>query len=500
MSNPNPPAALPRGRALWLAVAGLALALYGAFLARNFSSVAGGADSSGYLNSARLLAAGRFAAEPRVPPEFGPPEKVVRQQFQPHGFVPFDGNPLLSPTYAPGLPLHLALAGTILGWSLAPVAVGVGGALAALVLCYAVARGFGLGSPLAAAGAAALAGYPVFIFMSIQPLSDTLATVWCLAAILAAQRAATVPAPGWALACGAAVGVAVLVRTTNILIVPAAVALLGLDVRRLGFAVLGGAPAALWLGYYNHTLYGGALQTGYVNISEAFGWRHSLPTAVHFAQWLALMLPAALVALPAVALVRGARPVRTGLALGLWFGAFAVVYAFYEISREVWWDLRFILPGTPALIIGGLVGLDALAKSPRARVLSAVGIALWSAGLGWFWTKKHHLLLTPIYERDYADASAAAREKFPPGTLVIAGLHSGSLFYYTDLAILRWEFVPPADWARLRALAENAGRPIGAVLFNLEEKEALRERCTGPWTQVAKINHVTLWRLAAPAP
>lgn len=497
MSNPNPPAARPRRRAVWFAVVGLALALYGLFLARHFSSVAGGADSSGYLNSARLLAAGRFAAEPRVPPEFGPPEKYVRQQFQPHGFVPFDGNPNLSPTYAPGLPLHLALAGKLLGWSVAPVAVGVGGALATLLLLYAVARGFGLEPALAAAGAAAVAGYPVFIFMSIQPLSDTLATAWCLAAILAAQRAAQ--APGWALACGAAVGVAVLVRTTNALIVPAAVMLLGLDVRRLALAVLGGVPAALWLGYYNQSLYGSALQTGYVDISEAFGWRHGAPTIVHFAQWLALMLPTVLVAFPVVAVVRRVRPARTGHALALWFGAFALVYAFYEISHEVWWDLRFILPGTPALIIGGLLGLEALVKSPRARALAAAGIALWAAGLGWFWTKKHHLLLTPVYERDYADAAAAARENFPPGTLVIAGLHSGSLFYYTDLAILRWEFVPHAEWPRLRALVQQAGRPMGAVLFQLEEKEALRERCIGPWTQVAKRNNVTLWRLDAPA-
>lgn len=496
MSNPNPPVTrVPAPR--WLIGFGLAALLaYGVFLAWHFSPVAGGADSSGYLNSARLLASGELSADPRVPAEFGPQANLVRQQFQPHGFVPFDGNPRLSPTYAVGVPLHLALAGKLLGWSLAPTVVGVLGALAALVLMYAVGRELGLDPALAAAGAATLAAFPVFLFMSIQPLSDTLATAWCLAAVLTALKAARHPA--WAIACGAAVGVAVLVRATNVLILPAVVVLLGWDARRLALAVAGGLPAALWLGYYNHALYGSALQTGYVNIGEAFGWRYGAPTALHFAQWLALMLPAVLLVLPLVAIARRTRPGRTGLALALWFGPFAIVYAFYEISHEVWWNLRFVMPGIPALIIGGLIGVEAMTQSARVRTAWAAGIATWAAGLGWFWTGKHHLLLTKTYERAYADASAAARTRFPAGALVIAGMHSGAIFYYTEFAVMRWEFVRPEEFARFRELAEKAGRPICAVLFDMEEKEALRERCRGNWTEITKLKNVTLWRLDAP--
>ncbi len=498
MSNPNPPTTRSRTQTVCRGIGWLAFALYGFFLARHFSGVAGGADSSGYLNSARLLASGQLTAELRVPPEFGPQADLLRQQFQPHGFAPFEGNPRLSPTYAVGLPLHLALAGKIFGWSLAPALVGVLAALAAVALTYAVARDVELAPSLAAAAAATLAAYPVFIFMSIQPLSDTLATSWCLAAILAALRARH--GPGWALACGAAIGIAVLVRLTNALIIPAAVVLLGWNPRRLLLAAIGGVPAALWLGYYNHALYGGALRTGYVNIAEAFGWAYGAPTAVHFTRWLALMLPAVLLGLPLVALVRRVRPARIGLALALWFGAFAITYAFYQISHEVWWDLRFILPGTPALIIGGLLGLEALANSPRVRMALAAGLALWAAGLGWFWTDKHHLLLTQTYEQAYADASAAARVKFPANALVIAGQHSGAIYYYTDFAVLRWEFVNAAEFAHFRGLAEKAGRPICALLYDTEEKEALRERCAGHWTQVAKLNNIALWRLVAPMP
>ncbi len=498
MSNPNPPAAAAPARPLLFWVGAIALVLYGAFLWRNFSNVAGGADSSGYLNSARLLAGGQLAAEMRAPPEFGPQAGLLRQQFQPHGFVPFEGNPRLSPTYAVGLPLHLALAGKLFGWSLAPFLIGVGGALAGLALIYGIARQLELEPWLAFAGAAMFAAYPVVIFTSLTPISDTLATTWCLAAIFAALH--TKKNPAWAIACGAAVAMAVLVRATNLLIVPAVIALLGLNLRRLAWAAIGGAPGAVWLGYYNHALYGSALRTGYVDITEAFAWKYGAPTALHFLQWLALLLPAVVLALPVAAALRRARPVRTLGALALWFTPFAVLYSFYEISHEVWWCLRFILPATPALILAALLGVETLLRSRAARTSAAVALMLWGAGLGWFWTKKFHLLLTKSYEQAYAAAANAARSEFPDNALVVAGIHSGALYYYTLFPILRWEFVSTQEFSRFQSLTAQAGRPICAVLHETEERGALQEHCPGNWRQIGSRNHFSLWRLEPAVP
>lgn len=499
MSNPNPPSSAgPVPCAGWWLGAGV-LALYALFLGWNFSPYAGGADSSGYLNSARLLAGGEFAAEPRIPAEFGPEERAIRQHFQPHGFVPFDGNPRLSPTYPVGVPLHLALAGTLIGWATAPVVVGAGAALAALALMYAVGRQFGLPPVLAAAGAGILAAYPVFVFMSVQPLSDTPATAWCLGAVWAALRARE--RRGWALAAGAALAMAVLVRATNLLLLPTLVVLLGLDWRRLGLAFLGGLPGALWLGYYQQSLYGSPFRSGYVDITEAFGWAYGWPTTLHFVQWLALLLPAALLVLPWRAATALAGRTREGVALALWFLAFATFYVFYGISHEVWWNLRFILPGTPALILSGLLGVEGIARArpawsaQRWRLGAAASLLVWATALGAYWTDRFHLLLTKTYERAYADTASAARQHFAAGTLVVAGLHSGALVYYTDLPLLRWEFVRPEQFARFRARATEAGRPIGAILHQIEEAEALRKNCPGSWTRVATVRDFSLWRL-----
>jgi hypothetical protein len=498
MSNPNPPAAGPAPRLLfWIGC--IALALYATFLARNSSNVAGGADSSGYLNSARLLAAGQLTTKLRTPPEFGPQENLRRHQFQPHGFAPFPGIRGLSPTYAVGLPLHLALAGKLFGWERAPVFVGVGSAVAAVLLCFALARRLGLDRVLSATSAILLAAYPIFLFTSIQPLSDTLATTWCLAAVFAALRAREHAA--WAVACGAAFAIAVLVRATNALLLPTLIVLLGLNLRHLGLVVLGGLPGALWLGFYNHTLYGGALRSGYVEIAAAFRWDYGAPTLVHFAKWLGLMLPAIVLGLPFAAFARRDPHTRILLALALWFGAFTGLYIFYEVSHEVWWDLRFILPGTPALILGAMLGVDALAQrrpaatARRFRFIVASALSIWSVGLGWFWTTKLHLLLTKTYEQGYADATAAALTHFPTNALVLAAQHSGALYYYTPFFVLRWDLVDTTDFEAFRTRAENAGRPICALLFNMEEREALEQKCPGDWMKLATINNTTLWQL-----
>lgn len=497
MSNSNPPISAGQLPRWWFWLAWLALAAYTAFLARNFSNVAAGADSSGYLNSARLLASGEIAAELRVPPEFGPPEKLFRNQFMPHGFSPFEGKEKLSPTYAVGLPLHLALAAKLLGWSVGPFVVCIGSAVAAVLLCYAVARQCGVQAPLALGGAAVFALYPVLVYMSLQPLSDALAAAWCLAAVATALRSRDRPA--WALACGAAFSIAVLVRATNVLLLPALVVLLGFTLCRLALAVAGGLPAAAWLGYYNHQLYGGALRSGYVDIWTAFGWEYGAPTALHFAKWLCGLLPAVFLPFALFALVRPTASGRLRLALGLWFGSFFGFYSFYIISHEVWWNLRFVLPGTPALIIAGLLGLQAVATSLRAQRWIAAALVVWAVGLGWYWPKHFHLLLTKHYEHAYVEATDAARRHCPPGALVIAGHQSGALYFYTSFSVLRWELVNKSEFEAYRALATRAGRAIFALLYDIEEREALQDRCPGNWTRLEKTQNVSLWRLESPA-
>ena len=500
MSNLHPPvpvARAPRWFA-WLGV--ITLAGYGVFLGVNSTVAAGGSDSSGYLNSARLLATGRLDTSVRIPPGFGDPANLFRPGFQPLGFIANTESSRMVPSYPTGFPLHLALAGKILGWTAGPLFVGLATALAAIVLCYLVGRELGLGWPLAAAAAVILAACPVLLLTSIQPLSDTLATAWCLAAALGALRARR--HAGWAAVCGFAYAVAVLVRPTNLVLLPALIAFLGLNVRHLALAVLAGLPAAGWQAFYNHTLYGGMFRSGYPAIATAFAASYVVPSARNFLHWLGVFVPTLLLGLPFVALAHRDTRTRHLLGLALWFGAIVTVYLFYAISPEAWTCLRFILPALPALILAGMLGVEALARfrpaagATRVRTGAAIVLGAWAVIVAWRWAPPNAVFYTKGYEDAYTAACLAARTQFPKDAVVLSHFASGAIYYYTDFPILRWDSLSTANFADYAAAAQRAGLPLCAVLFASEEEDAFTRHCPGNWQRLATVSGVGLWQLA----
>ncbi|MES2697085.1 MAG: hypothetical protein V4773_26710 [Verrucomicrobiota bacterium] len=487
---------------VWLGL--IALIGYGFFISRHATVAAGGSDSSGYLNSAKLLASGKLEIPVRLPAGFGPPDAIGYSQFQPLGFTAFSNDTRLIPTYPTGLPLHVALASKLLGWSLGPLFLQILGSMAALWLCYVVAREFGLELSLAAASVIILAACPVMIFSSTQPLSDLLATTWCLAAVWCALRARR--HAGWAIACGAAYGIAVLVRPTNTLLAGTLLVLLGLDWRRLALGVVGGLPCVVWLAFYNHTLYGGALRSGYDNWSVFFAVRYFKPASIYFLQWLATFLPVIVLALPFAALFRRETRTRDLLALALWFAPITGLYLFVAFSHEAWTCLRYILPGIPALIIAAMFGVEAIARSlaegrraPLVRRVAAVVLAGWAVGMSSYWSPRNSVFHIKHHEDAYITSAAAALAQFPKNAMVVCCHTSGAIYHYTDFPVLRFDGMPPGEFARYAGMAQRVGVPIYGLLFSAEEEQTFRE-CPGEWTRLATVDGVGLWQLVAAKP
>jgi hypothetical protein len=191
---------------------------------------------------------------------------------------------------------------------------------------------------------------------------------------------------------------------------------------------------------------------------------------------------------------------RELLALGLWFMPVAGLYVSYAISQENWSCLRFILPAVPALILAGSIGITVLLPSAgtlarrRAPILVAVVLVVWTLASSWYWTGKLAILYTKGYERAYLDACAAARSQFPANALVLCGQTSGALYYYTNFAVLRWDTLQPADFARHVAQSGQSEVPIYALLYDVEESDALRVRCPGDWIKMASSGNIHLWR------
>lgn len=496
-----------RGAIAWVVFA-IAWVVWLWTIGTRFEVVAGGADSSGYLNSARLLAVGQLSAELRIP-------DAVREIARPNEFMPLGFTAGLRPgeavpTYPPGLPVHFALAGWALGWDWGPLGVSVALAGAFPLLLIAAARELGLSLAWSLAGAVVLMLSPVTLFSALQPLSDLPAAVWCLFAWLAALRATRGTEAGcsrgarwrWSVACGAAVAMAVAVRPTSALLVPALLIVLG-DWRRWLGAALGGLPGALLLAAYQDANYGHPLQSGYGNIFAALGSEWVGLSLRSYLEWLPRVLPPVVLFLPILGLAFP--PDRVGrrrvVALAVWVVAMAGFYATYPVTHEVWWCLRFVLPAFPALVLAAALGGQAMvvrtgvAHRSRWSAVGAIGVAMWAGVLAWYWLPRLHLGAIGPAERVYREAGRWVAGNLPADAVVSSFATSGALYYYSPMATLRFDDLRPDMGPVLLRRLHAAGRPVFALVFDAERPQA-EERLGGArWTAVRTWGGLQLWRL-----
>ena len=501
--NEPAPAPSPTGPA-WKRHAVTALLIlgslaYGGLLWRYVSPHAGGSDPSGYFNSAKLITHGRLFAPARILPGHSPAE-FGDYATVPLGFVPrSDGR--LAPTYPTGYPLHLAAA-SVFGWSHAAPVANVLTAIASGLLLFAYARRLGFSRGLALGGVALLWFCPLFLFAAMMPMSDLPALGWVLAALYCSLEARN--SWRWGLLCGLSVGVAVLVRPTNLLLAVPVVAAVGFRPRSWLAVVAGGLPAAIFLGLYNRSTYGSSLATGYGDVSASFSAAFLPHNLSHFAHWIPVLLsPLVLLALasPFVACVRQ----RGFVALIIWAVTLVGFYGFYYHTGETWWYLRFILPAFPALILAMLAVLHAFGQAGRARPRFFAGLSACLVALAAVWQIRQIQPLDVLHleesERTYPEAARWAKRELPPRSVIFCMQVSGAFFYYTDFVLFRWDFVAKENLPQLFAAIHRDNRPVYAVLYEFEQQDALG-RLGGQWRQVAEIRNARVWQLvpALPAP
>ena len=485
-----------------IALAGF-LAIYALFLTLFGSGAAAASDSSGYLNCARMLAEGELTIPSRTPPEL-PSGSVSGRDQAPLGLALGPTPGTLVPTYPVGLPLHLAAAAWLVGWGGTGIAVNTVAALGALLLLFALGRHLGLPPAWAFASVVLMAVFPVTIRSYTWVMSDGLATTWCIAAVYCAFRARE-GGERWALLAGVSFGFAVLVRPTNALLIVALAVVLPLRPRPLAALVAGGLPAAVFLGFYNHALYGKVLATGYSDVPALLAWGYFLPRIKHFGVWIARFLSPFVLIAWAVSVYRAVRGDRRHMALFLWVCSIVGFYAFYFYAIETWWYLRFILPAMPALLLGAaLAGLElsrnalAGARSHLARALiGAVPLAVFAlaavlslAGVWKFrlWAAGENLT---VYER----ASNLVDERVGAGAVVVSKVFSGAVYFYTAHSVIRYDNISSGSWSRLAERLRASGTPVCALLLG-HEVEKFREKTGALWVEVGAVGSA---RLLAPA-
>ncbi|HUR81520.1 MAG TPA: glycosyltransferase family 39 protein [Thermoanaerobaculia bacterium] len=396
------------------------LVAVGLVLFRNQSHGYASADQSGYLNLSRMLSRGeRTLALPGD-----------AAWFTPLGFVASRDGKSMASFYPPGLPLHLLLTGAV-----SPIA-GV------LLILFTFLIGARLHSEEAGLIAAVLMALcAVFVFESLQGMSDVLAAMWSAAAVFFVLRR-------WPVWGGFAFGMAVLVRPTSFLLLPAL--LIAIDgLKPVLRFVLGGLPCALFLAWYNHGAFGSILGTGYAaaGATREFALHYFPARAVHYAKWTAVQFSI-------VACVVALWGMRRRWVLIAWLAPFLVFYSFYFWYDE-WWYTRFLLPAYPAIAVAAGIAFAEL-KWRRVSGALVILIAAWQlrqiARFGVLHTDEEQ-------ERAMAPVHWAAKH-LPRNALVLSHEYSGALLYASTLKPVRFDRHPPLELGQYAVLMEHEIAPF----------------------------------------
>lgn len=455
--------------------------------------IAGGADSSGYLSEARLWRDAKFwdlRRLRRVTPLANELRLTNNQYpFTPVGYQPAGEPATIVPGYPPGLPLHFALAQSMAGDR---AAFAVMPLCAAGIVMLAFLIGRRLGGPDAAVIAAAAAGAsPILLYQATQPMSDVVAAFWWTLSIYLLMRGTATSS----VTAGSAAVIACAVRPNLFAMVPVVTLLAwwwsGWRRRALitlaGFAIPLVIAAALFA-LFQRSLYGNASTSGYGEISSLFSLDHVWPNLARYPRWAIFTQSALIVAAVAapLAIRRGwitptidprvaERTAWSGLLL------FACLQGFYllYIAFDDWVYFRFLLPALPWILVLESVTVAAICQRVPARMhgLAVIVVAVLMASWGVGRARELGAFRLQDSEQRYLDVANFVRG-LPPNSVFMTLQHSGSLAYYDDAAVLRWDWIEAGEIDRAIVELIRKGRPLFAVLDDFEEKP-FRDRFAG---------------------
>lgn len=465
-------------------------AIYGAWIAPRIHAFAGGADSSGYMNDARLLERMQFKVKRREIEGLSS-DHLPSYAYVPLGFVP-TGAHEMAPTYPMGFPLLILLMSRIVGWDQAAGITIFLHAMLSLFAVYWLSIVVGLSRPLSLLGAIFLGLSSVFVWMSLQAMSDVPTLAWCLLTILFALLSGR--APYWSLFAGTAFSICVLIRPANVLMVFPLAIIFGLDWKRWILFGLGGVPGAIFQGVVNWQLYRSVLATGYGDVRYLFKAGYFWQSARAYAQWLPVALTPALVFVACVPFIRRVRGNRMVVMLAAWAGAFLGFYAFYFHTHENWTYMRFVLPAFGAIIVLMIMVIRECVSGFSTWLRWILGLALLTFVVGWNAVWLTRLGVSSRGEVTYPAAAAWAKENLPGNAVILSMQMTGALFYYTDFTLVRYDQFDRESFSKVERACATAGRPIYAILFPFETDPILAQRTPGRWSRIGSVENATIWR------
>jgi hypothetical protein len=435
--------------------------------------VAGGADAFGYLSEAALLRAGRLGIDQSFAAALPWPDAAG-------SFVPIayrlGAAHVMAPTVAPGLPLLMALAGSLSVCG-PYVVVPLCGALLVLATWRLGRRLFDAGPALTAT--VLIACSPVVVFESIVVMADVPAAAFWMSSL----AVAVLRTGAGTLGAGVLAGVATLIRP-NLLplaVFPWLLAVCRIPnakaaaVRTMLFAA-GSVPAALAIGFINHRLHGSAFISGYGDLGAAFALDHGpINVRLYAGWWLESQGLAGLLFVLALWPWRAEK--RREVVILIAYALSTVLLYLFYLPFDQWWYLRFMIPAIPIVLLlcaDAVAWLTRWSTAARAVALTALLIAGGIHAVT-FMDSKDILSNAESERRRYLDAAVYLDAALPADAVVLAMQHSGSIRYYAGLLTMRWDVLDSGSLDAAAAALHARGVPVFAAIESWEE-EAFRRR------------------------
>lgn len=450
-----------RGIALAVALGSIAVAVhYGIF-------AAGGADAYGYVSQAALWAEGHLSA----PDPLASVAALVGPAAAPLGYRAAATPGFLVPTYPAGLPIAMAFAMKIGGASGMYFVVPL---LSGLAVWLTFLLGVRVGGERAGVVAAIFIAFsPIFVFQSLEPMSDVPVTAWWLLAWWCALS----PRPAAAIAGGLAVSAAVLTRPNLVplaMVLGCVVAVQTPRLRRVALFSVGMIPGCLAVGALNAFWYGNPFLSGYGALSNLYLGSRAIPNLHQYAAWLIELHTGAILLATAGPFV--ARAKGTAAAMVAFFVFLLGCYLFYFVY-DTWPFLRFLLPGIPLLLVLASTSMVALFERLPLRIRGTmVFLTCTLAAMTYVLTADRlHVFNIQTAEHRYVAVGEYVDALLPPNAVVVTVIQSGSVRLYGRRPTLRWDLLPPDRLDETLDGVRSAGY-VPYLLLESWEDDQFRER------------------------
>ena len=435
---------------LWFtAVSALAFVVF-VLTIRFGAFVAGGADSSGYLTQARLWERGTLITNESLIEKVDWP--FADWTFSPLGFRPGIKRGTIVPLYSAGYPIVMGLIRRVFGAGNEMYIVPI--TAAGLVVCTAIFGTWVGGFLIGAASSLLIATSPPFVLQSLQPMSDVpTAFWWSLAAILGSGRRLI-----YSLTSAASVAMAILTRPNLVpLAIPLVIFVLAARRREessynwMGAIIVAGGVvvAAALVAYLNTIFYGTPGSSGYGAPRDLYELGFGPINFVRYTRWLlqteTVLVVAAVAGLFAlVALARHSFAGRWAMFATVVFAIILLSYLFYR-PFDNWTYLRFFLPAYPLLFVAllSIANFDVFANRRGLRTVVIVMTTVIVVGAHIKFMLDNHVFQTKALEQKYLTVTDYIRRSLPANAVFISHQYTGSIRYYTDRRILRYDWLEP---------------------------------------------------------